>query len=215
MRFLVRGRMSFFEDEIILISALNQYAFCPRRCALMYVEGTFVHNHYTLLGTLDHEGADAPGYEVRESVKVLRALPLSSDRLGLSGKADWVEMRDSIPYPVEMKHGPRRAFDNDDIQLCAQALCLEEMMGVACPTGSIYHVKSRRRREVAFDTGLRELTEKTIGEVRSLLRTRVVPEAVLLSKCEGCSLRKVCMPEINRSRVSRAQKTLFEPVPWT
>jgi CRISPR-associated exonuclease Cas4 len=207
--------MMFAEDEIILISALNQYAFCPRRCALMYVEGTFVHNHHTLSGTLEHEGADTPGYEVREGVKVLRALPLSSERLGLSGKADWVEMRDGIPYPVEMKHGSRRVFDNDDIQLCAQALCLEEMTGTACPNGSIYHVKSRRRREVEFNAGLREMTEKTVGEVRNLLRTRMVPKAVLLPKCDGCSLRKVCMPEVNQSRISNAQKTLFEPAPWT
>ena len=207
--------MRFSDEEIVLISALNEYTFCPRRCAFKHVEGVFTPNVHTLLGTLEHENADMPGYEIREGIKVLRALPLSSERLGLSGKADWVEMRDSIPYPVEMKHGIRRVFDNDDIQLCAQALCLEEMMGVACPTGSIYHVKSRRRREVVFDTGLRDLTEKTIGEVRSLLWARVVPEAVLLPKCDGCSLRQVCMPEVSRSRVFRAQKTLFEPVPWT
>jgi CRISPR-associated exonuclease Cas4 len=205
----------FSEDDIILISALNQYAFCPRRCALMHVEGTFIHNHYTLLGTLEHEGADAPGYEVRQGVKVLRAVALSSERLGLSGKADWVEMRDGIPYPVEMKHGPRRAFGNDDIQLCAQAFCLEEAMSVECPRGAIYHVQPRRRREVEFDAALRELTEKTVMEVRNLIRIRAVPEARLQPKCEGCSLRQACMPEAGGGRVAAAWKKLFEPAPWT
>lgn len=207
--------MSFQEEEIVLISALNQYAFCPRRCALMYVEGTFVHNHHTLSGTFEHEGADQSGYEVREGVKVLRALPLSSERLGLSGKADWVEMRDGVPYPVEMKHGARRAFDNDDIQLCAQALCLEEMMGMGCPMGAIYHIKSRRRREVQFDQTLRVLTKKTIGEVRNLIRERVIPKAVYHPKCEGCSLNAVCMPELDGNRVNKARKSVFEPSLWT
>jgi CRISPR-associated exonuclease Cas4 len=207
--------MAFPEDEIILISALNQYAFCPRRCALMYVEGTFVHNQYTLLGTLEHEGADTPGYEVRQGVKVLRALPLSSERLGLSGKADWVEMRDGIPYLVEMKHGPRRVFENDDIQICAQALCLEEAMEVECPKGAVYHIQSRHRREVVFNASLRELTEKTVVEVRNLIRNRIVPKAHLMPKCEGCSLRGVCMPEMENNRVREARIKIFEPAPWT
>ena len=178
-------------------------------------KGYLRHNHHTLLGTLEHEGADTSGYEVRQGVKVLRALPLSSERLGLSGKADWVEMREGVPYPVEMKHGPRRTFENDDIQLCAQALCLEEMMGAACPLGAIYHVQSRRRREVQFDTALRELTGKTIGEVRTLIKTRAIPKAEYQPKCEGCSLRAVCVPEIGVDRVAQARKKVFEPVPWT
>lgn len=207
--------MSFSEDEIVLVSTLNQYAFCPRRCALIHVEGAFVHNHHTLLGTLEHEGADTPGYEVRQGVKVLRALPLSSTRLGLSGKADWVEMRGRTPYPVEMKHGTRRAWDNDDIQLCAQALCLEEMMGTSCLLGAIYHVQSRHRREVVFDDALRNLTERTVIEVRALIQNKVIPQAQLLPKCSGCSMRGACMPEMNGDRTSRAVKNLFEPIPWT
>ncbi len=208
--------MVFPEEEIVLISALNEYSFCPRRCAFKHVEGVFTPNHHTLLGTLEHEGADTPGYEVRQGVKVLRALPLSSERLGLSGKADWVEMREGVPYPVEMKHGPRRTFENDDIQLCAQALCLEEMMGTACSLGAIYHVQSRRRREVQFDSALRELTEKTVSEVRTQIKTRVIPKAEYQPKCEGCSLKPTCMPVIDMDGwVAQARKTIFEPMPWT
>lgn len=206
--------MGFPEHEIVLVSALNEYAFCPRRCGFKHVEKVFTPNAHTLSGTIEHENADVPGYEVRDGVKIVRALSLSSEKLGLSGKADWVEMRDGVPYPVEMKHGFKRAWDNDDIQLCAQALCLEEMMGVACPMGAIYHSKSRHRREVLFDARLRELTISTVLKVREMLVTRAIPSAVLLPHCQGCSLHEICMPEVSMTRVTEAAKKLFEPMSW-
>jgi len=207
--------MPWTEDETVLISALNEYAYCPRRCAFKHVEGVFNPNEHTLSGTLDHEGADVPGYEMRGAVKVLRALPLFSERLGLSGKADWVEIaEDESPYPVEMKHGRRRAWDNDDIQLCAQALCLEEMLGRPCLNGAIYHSQSRRRREVVFDAELRGKTQDAVEAVRNLLLERRIPRAEYGPRCEGCSLRETCLPELNDIRLGRQKSRLFEVSPW-
>ncbi len=182
--------------EPVSISALNQFVFCPRRCALMHVEGIWQDNQHTIVGSLLHEHADAPGYETGEGVTLLRALPLYSARYGLSGKADIIELRDGIPAPVEYKKGKRRRFDNDDIQLCAQALCLEEMFACEVPVGFIYHAASKRRREVIFDWNLRAETERTIQAVRELLALAKVPAAELKPRCEGCSLRGVCLPEM-------------------
>lgn len=182
--------------EPVSISALNQFVFCPRRCALMHVEGIWQDNQHTVIGSLLHEHADAPGYETGEGVTLLRALPLYSARHGLSGKADIVEMRDGVPAPVEYKKGKRRRFDNDDIQLCAQALCLEEMFVCEVPVGFIFHAASKRRREVIFDWQLRAETEGTIQAVRELMVSARVPAAELKPRCEGCSLRGVCLPEM-------------------
>lgn len=184
------------EREVVAISALNQYVFCPRRCALMHVEGVWADNQHTVVGSLLHDRADEPGYETEEGVTLLRALPLYSERYGLTGKADIVELRDGEPVPVEYKKGRRRKFENDDVQLCAQALCLEEMIACEVSRGFIYHAASRRRREVIFDWRLREETVATIKAVREMLAAGRVPAAELKPRCDGCSLRGVCMPEL-------------------
>src|SRR2546430_8270868 len=147
------------EVEPMLISALNQYVFCPRRCALMFVEGIWDDNEHTAIGSLLHDHTDEPGYETEAGVMLLRALPLFSHRYGLSGKADIVEgqkLKDDrgkhkLYAPVEYKKGKRRKWDNDEVQLCAQAFCLEEMFETEVPRGFIYHAASKRRREVIFD----------------------------------------------------------------
>ncbi|HLG14535.1 MAG TPA: CRISPR-associated protein Cas4 [Blastocatellia bacterium] len=194
------------ELEPIVIAALNQYVFCPRRCALMFVEGQWGDNEHTALGSLLHDHADEPGYETEGDVTLLRSLPLFSSRYGLSGKADIVEMRAGVPYPVEYKKGKRRKWENDDVQLCAQALCLEEMFNVSVPEGFIYHAASKRRRKVVFDARLRAETEATIEAVRVLLAERSVPSAVLMPRCEGCSLRDVCMPELTGANPPAGQR---------
>jgi CRISPR-associated exonuclease Cas4 len=184
------------ESDTVLISALNQYVFCPRRCALMHIEGIWSDNQHTVTGTLLHDHADAPGYESDGDVTVLRAVPLYSTRHGLAGKADIIELRNGEPTPVEYKKGRRRRFDNDDIQLCAQAFCLEEMFACEVPAGYIYHAASHRRREVLFDWRLREATLEAISAVRRLLAEGRVPPAVLAPRCDGCSLRHICLPEL-------------------
>ncbi|MFT3828226.1 MAG: CRISPR-associated protein Cas4 [Opitutaceae bacterium] len=195
------------------LSALNDFLFCPRRAWLKFVEGLRGTNEHTVLGNLVHEHVDFPGYEQRANWTLLRALPLFSDRLGLSGKADLVEIRygesDRIAEarPVEYKKGPKRRFDNDEVQLCAQALCLEEMFGVAILGGAIYHAQSQQRHEVAFGPTLRQQTLNALTGLRTLLAQTAPPLAELKPQCEGCSLHDVCLPEAAHRRAPR----LFEP----
>ncbi len=182
------------------ISALNHLVFCERRCALIHVEGVFEENVYTLEGTFAHETADTPGYQNEKGVKVERALPLYSRRLLLSGRADIVELRRQgkllVPCPIDYKRGAKHKWENDDVQLCAQGLCLEEMLGVEVPRGAIFHATSRRRREVEFSDELRRLTLDSIRRLHELIREARIPAANYEPKCEGCSLIQICMPEL-------------------
>ena len=184
----------------------------PRRAALIHVEGTFRDNEHTVIGRQLHDHADVPGYEKAAGTEVLRALPVWSRRLGLSGKCDIVEVNLKRPfelkksrfsprninslYPVEYKKGKRRKFDNDDAQLCAQALCLEEMFRLDIPRGAIFHARSKRRREVEFTKELRRLTEQAIEAVHRLIEEEMVPQAVHKPQCSECSLFDHCLPEI-------------------
>jgi len=183
-------------EDPVLLSLLNDFIFCPRRAALKGIEGLWGENAHTVVGDLLHDHADDPGYETDEGVTVLRALRLYSDRYGLSGRADIVELRAGRPVPVEYKKGKKRDFENDDVQLCAQALCLEEMFATEVPHGWIYHASSKRRRPVDFTPELRAETLRSIEAVRNLLQSGRVPPAVLMPRCDGCSLRPVCLPEL-------------------
>lgn len=214
--------------ESLPLSALNHYLYCARRAYLIHAERVFVDNEHTIVGDLAHEAVDTPGYEHRAGWELLRALPLYSDTLGLTGKADLVEIRradfdpsqisdskSDMPRrivaarPVEYKKGPARRWSNDQVQLCAQALCLEEMLGLRIPAGLIYHVASARRDEVAFDEPLRALTLSTLDALRATLAQPVAPIAVLTPRCDGCSLRGICLPEATVAPSRHA--TLFEP----
>lgn len=199
-------------DDPVPISALNHYSYCPRRCALIHVEQIFEENVYTLRGRSLHERVDQPIGEFQEGVRIERALPLWSVRLGLIGKADAVEFHGVTPLPVEYKSGRLRQFENDDLQLCAQGLCLEEMTGKEVPLGAIYHHGSRRRREVIFDSTLREQVEKTVVEVRELLRRTVLPPPVNDNRCRHCSLQESCMPAAvgEKNRAAELLRTLFD-----
>jgi len=183
--------------DSIPISALNHYAYCPRRCALIHMEQTFEENLYTLRGNYLHERTDQPdesGWE--DGIRIERALPLWSKQLGLIGKADVVEFHGETPYPVEYKSGPNRQFDNDDLQLCAQALCLEEMTGKAVPRGAIYHHSSRKRREVECTPELRAQVVQSIQAIRHMLASKQLPPPVNDRRCTKCSLQESCMPSV-------------------
>jgi CRISPR-associated exonuclease Cas4 len=178
-----------------MISALQHYAYCPRQCALIHIEKVWDENLYTLRGQRAHEIVDTPGDELIEGIRVERAMPLWSHRLGITGVADVVEfLANGTPYPVEYKSGSRKVKDADSIQLCAQALCLEEMLGCDVPMGAIFHHGSRRRREVRFDAGLRSLTLQTIEGTRSLFTSAKLPPPVADKRCPDCSLIDACMP---------------------
>ncbi|MGH9525737.1 MAG: CRISPR-associated protein Cas4 [Terriglobales bacterium] len=196
------------------LSAVNQFLFCQRRAALIHNDGIFIENEHTIVGALAHEHADLPGYETAAGVTLLRALPVFSDRLGLSGKCDIVEHHpDGGLYPVEYKKGRRRRFDNDDAQLCAQALCLEEMTGRAVPAGAIFFATTKRRREVRFTAELRRLTEDAVGALHELLAPGQAPPAVLKPACQECSLYAVCLPQLTAAPgpAARAAAALFRP----
>lgn len=199
------------ESDLVMLSALEHYSYCPRQCALIHIEQTFEENLFTLRGRAVHEQVDEPEWTVEKGVRVERALPLWSHRLGLVGRADVVEFHGSTPYPVEYKHGPRREKEHDDLQLCAQAMCLEEMTGQSVPRGAIFHHSSRRRREVEFTSILREKVEQTIVAVRAMLASRTLPPAVNDARCTHCSLQESCLPSVvaETNRVSRLARMLF------
>ncbi len=178
------------------LAALQHWAYCPRQCGLIHLEQAFADNIHTARGQAVHHLVDTPGYEMKAGVKVERALPLWSDRLGLIGKADLVEFHpDGVVFPVEFKHGPKRQKLYDDLQLAAQAMCLEDMLGRPVPRGAIYHASSHRRREVVITPVLRELVVETANAIRAMLASGRLPPPVNDARCRECSLKEICQPE--------------------
>lgn len=175
----------------------------------------FAENVFTLRGQRLHEKVDQPDTRHEEGVRIEQALPLYCDRLGLTGKADVVEfLPDGTPRPVEFKHGPRRAKEHDDIQVAAQALCLEEMTGKRVDEGVIFHHTSRRRRLVPITPPLRAKVEALTAEVRQMLQDGIMPPPTDNPElCRGCSLIDICQPELilARDRLDELAETLFEP----
>lgn len=188
--------MTADQDDSVMISALEHWSYCPRQCALIHIEQTFDENLYTMRGQAVHKRVDEPESEIVDGVCVERAVPLWSKRLGLIGKADVVEFHGETPYPVEYKHGPRREKKHDDLQVCAQAMCLEEMTAKEVPRGAIYHHSSRRRREVVFTPALRRQVEEAIAGIRQMLGSGTLPPPVNDRRCERCSLIESCMPAV-------------------
>ncbi len=198
----------------IPLSALQHWSYCPRQCALIHVEQAFEENVHTMRGQAVHQRVDEPGFEERTGGRVERALPLWCERLNLVGKADVVEfLPDGTPYPVEYKHGRKREKLHDDLQLAAQAMCLEEMAGKPVPKGAIYHHSSHRRREVAITDALRRQVEETAVAVRALLESGVLPPPLNDARCRECSLKEICQPEAMaaKGKVHAMRETLFEP----
>ncbi len=197
----------------IPLSLINDFLYCQRRAALKAVDGWRGTNEHTVVGDRVHEQTDDSGYETVKGVTLLRALPVWSDRLGLNGRCDNVERHpDDSLVPVEYKKGKRRKFDNDDAQLCAQALCLEEMFGLEVPRGAIFHARSKRRREVEFTGDLRRLTVEAIQAVHRLIEENEVPRAVYKPQCTECSLFDYCLPEITSAPpiLAQAAREVFD-----
>jgi CRISPR-associated exonuclease Cas4 len=191
-------------EDCIPLSALQHYSYCPRQCALIHEEQSFADNLYTARGNAVHRHVDLEGYESRAEVRVERALPLVCERLGLIGKADIVEfLPDGTPYPVEYKHGPLRQKIHDDIQLGAQALCLEEMTGHRVPCGAIYHASSHQRRDVSITVELRQLVVETTLAIRTMIKTGWMPPAANDARCCACSLMDLCQPQMLAEKAKR------------
>lgn len=209
----------YSEDDLIPLSALQHYLFCQRQCALIHVERAWTENRFTAEGRIQHERVDAGGTENRRDTRQVFGVALRSLRLGLSGKADVVEFhRDSgevwVPYPVEHKRGRRKREDWDRIQLCAQAMCLEEMLGVGVPEGALFYGKERRREVVGLDRNLQEQVEQIAYEVHKLLISGVTPSPVYRpERCDNCSMRPSCLPEKvgEKRQVESWLKKMMEP----
>ena len=208
------------ELEQIPLSALQHWHYCPRQCGLIHLEQAFDENVHTLRGQAVHAKVDKPGVETAKGLRVERALPLWHDDLGLVGKADVVEFSASgVPYPVEYKHGSRhKAADIaacDDIQLAAQAMCLEAMTGHAVTEGAIFYATSKRRRVVPVTPQLRAQVEQTAQAIRQMFSTGALPPVLeaeqAAKRCKACSLIERCQPQAARADFSAARAALFDP----
>lgn len=180
-------------EDALPISGLQHLAFCPRQWALIHLEKAWAENRLTAEGRLLHERADLPGQTRRHELRTVRGMMLESCRLGLAGRADLVEFRPH-PFPVEYKRGKRKPNDCDLVQLCAQALCLEEMLRLNVPSGAIFYGEPRRRLDVVFTPELRSRTQALAEEMHLLYKGNITPTAVPGSHCRRCSLVDICMP---------------------
>lgn len=185
------------DDGLIPLSALQHYLFCPRQCALIHVERLWSDNAATAEGHLLHERVDAGGGQTRPGIRIARGLQLRSSALGVAGRADAVEFRGTPPrpFPVEYKRGRPKSHRADEVQLCAQAICLEEMCGQAVPEGALFYGADRRRTRVVFDADLRALTARIAAETRAMIAADRTPLPVRTPACRGCSLIDACWPE--------------------
>ena len=205
----------------IPLSALQHWAYCPRQCALIHLEQAFDDNIHTLRGNAVHARVDLPGVDTAKGVRTERALPLWHEALGLIGKSDVVEFpAGGAPYPVEYKHGSRHKAPDiaacDDLQLAAQAVCLESMTGKAVDEGALFYATSRRRRVVSITPMLREAVVTTTAAVRAMLAAQTLPPPLAgetaARHCKNCSLLDRCQPEAANSAALRiARSTLFDP----
>lgn len=193
------------DTEYIPIAALNQYAYCPHRCWRMFCAGEFTDNQYTIEGTSLHDRVHTVGEGHEAQTWQIRAIWLKSDKYQLIGKADLIESENGEWYPVEYKRGKKGEWDNDELQVCAQALCLEQMTGKSIHTGYIYYAHSHQRQLVEFTEELRYSTISTIEAVQRLLFTGAMPKAVKTKRCNGCSLKWQCLPGIGE-KVGRYQE---------
>ena len=207
----------YSEDDLIMISALQHYAFCPRQCALIHIEQIWTESGLTAEGRFMHERVHEEGNESRGNVRIARGVHIRSLRLGLIGMADVVEFHRASksawqPYPVEYKRGKPKYDHCDAIQLCAQALCLEEMLNMSVSEGAIFYGRTRRRTDVVLDEGLRRETEQASQQVRALLSRCVTPPPVYEKRCERCSLIGECLPKKmeKKSSVKRYMQRVME-----
>jgi len=201
-----------YKEEPVQVSALEHWSYCPRQCALIHLESVWEENVYTMRGRDVHERVDDASSHEAAGVRVERALPIWSKRLNLTGRADVVEFHEGVPYPVEYKSGRHRKGRHEALQLCAQALCLEEMLGVKIEKGALYWHGSRERKEVVFTHELRRQVEEAATEVHAMIAEKRLPPPVNDGRCADCSLREACLPHVagDAEKSRRATKDLFE-----
>lgn len=192
------------DDRAIALSALQHYLYCPRQCALIHIEQLWAENARTAEGRVLHERVDKPQATRRRGVRTVTAMPLAHKEIGIAGIADVVEFHSTdegteLVVPVEYKRGKPKAHRADEVQLCAQALCLESMLGTHVPGGALFYGTTRRRLDVVFDEELRQLTADVIAATQAMLSAGVTPTAEYASRrCDACSLIDLCQPRLLR-----------------
>jgi CRISPR-associated exonuclease Cas4 len=195
--------MTYSQDDLLPLSGLQHLAFCERQCALIHIEQAWAENLFTAEGRVMHERVHKEDRESRGDIRVEYSMSLRSLRLGLIAKADVVEFHRNRepsggkwrPFPVEYKRGRPKKDNVDKVQLCAQALCLEEMLGVEVPSGALFYGKTRRRQDVDFDADLRLETEETAKRFHALVEAGKTPKPVYGKKCDSCSMKHLCLPK--------------------
>jgi len=189
---------------VVPISAIEHWVYCPRQCALIHCDGVWSDNAHTVRGTRAHRRVDSGQHRHERGRQVLRAVPLWSEELGISGRADAVEMAGGEVWPVEYKGGTRHGAAAD-LQLCAQALCLEEMLDVTIPHGYVWYGGPRRRLRVELGEELRRELRDVVGQIRAQLLASALPPAPNDARCSECQLRHHCLPELSSDphRVTR------------
>ena len=203
--------MSFSDSDLLPLSALQHYIYCPRQCALIHLEQQWVENRYTAEGRAQHSRVDRPEHETRDGIRTEYAVLLRSLRLGLIGKADAVEFHAENVFPVEHKRGRPKPTHCDLVQLCAQALCLEETLGVKIGEGAIFYGQPRRRLPVEISSELRKETEQTAAALHQLIQSGKTPPADYdKKKCEACSLLEICMPQKRKPVFDYLKEALME-----
>ena len=216
------------ECDLLPLSALQHFVYCERQAALIHVEQVWLENVWTVEGSHLHEKVISGEAESRRDVRVARDVPIRSRALGVTGRADVVEFHrlpdgDSAgamikgwpgcwrPHPVEYKRGRPKRHRADDVQLCAQAICFEEMLGVPVPDGSLFYGMTRHREAVVLHPDLRSMTEAAARRFREMFESRRTPPAVYeRCKCEGCSLLEICRPRVPDRRVDRYLASILE-----
>ena len=191
--------MPYDTDIVVPISAIEHYEYCERQCALIHVDGVWMDNQHTVRGKHGHRRVDSGAHRRERGVLMLRSIPLWSEAHGLSGRADAVEVTDSRVHPIEYKAGVKHGR-TADLQVCAQALCLEEMLELEVPYGYVWYGATRRRSRVKFTANLRAEVLSVVESIRAQMSSGVLPRAPNDARCPECQLLHHCLPEISDGR---------------
>jgi len=219
----------YAEDEMLMLSGIQHYMFCPRQWALIHVEQQWADNKLTTEGQLLHKNVDNPFYRQKNGDTItLRSLHIASKQLGLYGITDAVELipsdspEDSIthyrypgywkPYPVEYKRGRSKPDERDEVQLAAQVICLEEMYGINISYGALYYDEVKHREIISISDGLRKITQQCAKQMHDTFNSKELPRIIKKSHCKNCSLKDICVPEVSDCcQVQKyLQKNLYE-----
>lgn len=190
----------FDEDQLLPLSALQHWLYCPRQCALIHLEQVWAENKFTAEGQVLHHKAHEGADESKGGVRITRSMSVRSFVLGISGQCDIVEFHaDGRVVPVEYKRGKPKSHRADEVQLCAQAMCLEEMLGLMITSGCLFYGENRRRTVVEFDLDLRGLVTETAAALHAMIDSRETPLAEYEARrCDACSLIELCQPKAMR-----------------